>query len=255
MFLAYSSVAFFSAFLGFLVCLTASHKIFGKSFWAAELSVLKQQSRELFHYIKSTWLSGSSLIVAGQGDEFILGTVVSPTAVGIYRVTKNFGRLALGLSDSFSEVIYPQFSRLWATKSFQTIREIVLSILRGGIVFSVIAIGLSIAVGSQIIAIIYGQQYTPGGLLIGLIMLNALYIPFLWCGPLFRVSGHIHIALRLDITVSILSLALMVVLTPYWGIYGAAIGIVSHSVVYSIIAAIYFSQKRKYYFDTGRPSV
>jgi O-antigen/teichoic acid export membrane protein len=252
MFLALSSIELISATIGLAVCAYLGNRLFGRSLWRIDVRRIFRRASGLARYISTIWLTSSLLVVVLKADEFILGIVGSPTVVGVYRVIKNFGRLMLSLSDPVLDAIYPQLARLWAMDSRRAIKNIVINVLGIGISFSALAIVLGGTVVSVIIGLIYGEQYAPGNLLAALIMLNTIYIPFLWCGPLFRVSGRIHFALRIEIAVSIISAALLLVLTPIYGAYGAAVGFIAHSVVTSVIVAIHFWRERAFYFGDRR---
>jgi O-antigen/teichoic acid export membrane protein len=65
------------------------------------------------------------------------------------------------------------------------------------------------------------------------------------------VAGRIHTAVRLELVTAILTAFTLAVLTPRYGAYGAAIGFSAHSVIYSVIAAVYFLRQRPVFFGVA----
>jgi len=79
-------------------------------------------------------------------------------------------------------------------------------------------------------------------------MLYSLYIPFLWCGPLLRVSGDVRIGIGIEVFATVTAVLLMFVLIPQYGALGGAIAFVTRVILYSATAGTYLSLRKARYF-------
>jgi len=95
---------------------------------------------------------------------------------------------------------------------------------------------------------LYGSEYVTPLPVLAVLMLCGLYIPFLWAGPLLRVSGHIKTAVQTECGATLTGIALMLLLVHQLGALGVAIGFVSRPILYSVIVGLYFYRQRREYF-------
>jgi O-antigen/teichoic acid export membrane protein len=185
---------------------------------------LRGRYREMFRFTIENSLSRSIKELKTRGDTLILGALADPAAVGFYAVAKKLSLSVLSLTDPLYNAVYPQLSRMAASRSFfeirQLLREVTLTI--GSVVLlAVLVLGLF---GKSIIQMAFGAAYLSSYMpLLVLLIGGSVSALFFWITPLVLSLGLTTYRLKIDGLIAILEMTLAAVLVPFLGPIGSAI--------------------------------
>ncbi|MEM7666572.1 MAG: lipopolysaccharide biosynthesis protein [Pseudomonadota bacterium] len=94
-----------------------------------------------------------------EADTLLVGALAGPTAAGAYHIAKRFAKVAQQVGAYVQTVIYPDLSRMWARKRFETVRSIKtnVQIALGAIGLGIIAV--TAALGGPAVAWLFGEGF------------------------------------------------------------------------------------------------
>ena len=103
---------------------------------------IRQTVREnpgIWQFVWTTNLSSGLGIVTKEFDIVIVGGLLGSNAAGLYRVARQFASLLSRPLEALYHAVYPELTRLWASKDVSTFRSLM---VRGGIGAGSVAVGL-----------------------------------------------------------------------------------------------------------------
>lgn len=170
-------------------------------------------------------------------DLLILGLIANEEAVGLYRVAVEGGLLVAFAYGAATTVLAPEYARLYATGEMESLQLLVRQTGR-----LIMAVGLVPAIpiilfSNQIIALVFGAEYSPAGLALS-ILAAGHFITFFFGDPVFlltmtghhnRITGLVGIGLAL-------SAILCLLLIPLFGIAGAGLAASISLITYRALA-------------------
>lgn len=68
----------------------------------------------IWDYVWTTNVNSTIRMLSREADELIIAGLTTPTALGLFKVAKQFSRILPMLSDPLYQSIYPEFAKLWA---------------------------------------------------------------------------------------------------------------------------------------------
>jgi O-antigen/teichoic acid export membrane protein len=113
----------------------------------------------LWDYVWTTNLNATVRMLSLEADGLIVAGLTTPTALGVFKVAKQFARVLPMLAEPLYQSIYPELSRLWAAGS----KNAFVSLIKRTTVLAGIAavaawIGFLVS-GKWMIAVTVGPQY------------------------------------------------------------------------------------------------
>lgn len=206
------------------------YKIWGGEHPKLEAPLLRQ----LFGFGIPTALAGLSYLVSSQLDQILLTQLVGPTELGLYVVAVGLSWGILPASQAVSVVAYSHMAqaREQGGQTRITRRSLALTfwlLLAGGVSGALLA--------EPLIVLLYGQSYKAA---VGPFRILVLAIPFLGgnqiLGNLLRGTGRPLFAGLCELMGAILTVALLIILLPSYGITGAAIAsLAAYAIVFILL--------------------
>jgi O-antigen/teichoic acid export membrane protein len=167
-------------------------------------------------------ISAAQLILSQQSDILVVGTLLGPRDAGLYSVGSQLTNL-IGLGASaVIFVVLPSVSALHAQGRNAEFQRLVVHTVRGCAAVSVPVIVLLFAAG-RVVLHAYGPAFVdayPIVLLLSVAQLASVTVGI--PGALLPMTGHEWEASRVIVGTALLNLALTFVLTPAFGVVGAA---------------------------------
>ncbi|WP_143553748.1 polysaccharide biosynthesis C-terminal domain-containing protein [Serinicoccus sp. CNJ-927] len=179
-----------------------TRRIFGYALPRAVATVLEQAM---------TWL-----------DVLLVGLLAGPAAAGIYGAATRFTQAGLIMSTSLRIVVAPMFSRHLGSGELPAVRHLYTTTTKWIIAVSVpIYLGLALF-GGTVISLL-GAEFREGGLALGVLAGGMVLV--LSAGNIQSVllmSGHSSLAALNKFCAVLVTVGLLLLLLPEWGIVGAA---------------------------------
>jgi O-antigen/teichoic acid export membrane protein len=173
--------------------------------------------------VSSNAISLSDLAVR-EGDTTIVGWFLPLESVAVYRMTKNIVMMVWSAADPLFVVAMPEFTRLVTRALLTDLRTLArrLTIL--------LLIGMTILyVAGTLVAALFvryllGPQFAAIAWLFPLMgVCLVIALPLIWVHALAAAAGRPVLQLQASVVANLLSIVLLVVLTPLVGLAGAAL--------------------------------
>jgi len=176
-------------------------------------------------------------VILNSADTVLVGSILGTSKAGIYSVAARLAMLILFLLNAINVISGPMISALYAKKDFKELQRLINLIALVMIIYTIPLTLILIFAGKWILAI-YGHEFTTAknALIILSVaqLINALAGPV---GYLLTMTGHQkQAAWVLGISV-LLNILLNIVLIPYFGINGAAIGTAITTITWNLVLA------------------
>ncbi|WP_311173551.1 lipopolysaccharide biosynthesis protein [Halobellus ordinarius] len=179
-------------------------------------------AREMFGFGK--WITGSGIVyfLIGQGDDAVVGWLLTASSLGFYQVAYRFAKApATEISQVISSVAFPAYSQLQddipqlRAAFFQTLQVTTL------IAFPV-AVGIAV-VAPTFVEAAFGQEWMP---MVPVMQLVAVYGFFIALGstysPIWKALGRPDYMTKLGVARLVLTAIVIIPATQRFGITGAA---------------------------------
>lgn len=187
----------------------------------ADIKIILEASKfGVIMFINS--LAGTSLL---QLDKLILGRLAGPVAVSYYALPGNVAIKILNVSNSFSAVLFPVMSGLWAAEDKDRIRNVYRRSIRNTVILAAaMAVPAFIFAGPILHFWLHGDfaEKSAGILrwLVATYFLLAIYAP---ASSYLAGAAKLKLLTVTSVSLATLNIVLMVFLIPKYGVRGAAI--------------------------------
>lgn len=180
--------------------------------------------------------------------QFVLGAIVSTTAIAVFAVAIQLMYMYMQLSTAVSGVFLPKVTSMITLKtSNHVISDLFIKVGRlQNVVMSLILFGFCVF-GRSFVKLWAGDDY-EGAYCISLLFFVSLYIPLIQNLGITILQARNQMRFRslLYITIAIISLFLQVLFTQKWGEYGCAIAIAGSLFIgQGLIMNIYYQTVQK----------
>lgn len=208
-----------------LVALWQAQRVWGKGWWKAPLSLLKEYRKELFKFGLSTNISGTLKLLTRDGEILWLGAFSTPLQVGFYKIARAITSILIMPITPLITTTYREVAREIASRSWKNVRYL----LRSGTILSAVftlpaSVGL-VLFGRWLIVSIYGAKFLPTSyssfliLLIGVVPVNIFY----WNQVVLLPMGMPQFPTQIQFIAALLNVIGIAVLVPHWGAHGMAL--------------------------------
>jgi O-antigen/teichoic acid export membrane protein len=208
-----------------------------------KLSLLANYKQDMKKFIISNYLTNNWVMVLANIDTIILGYFRNITEVGYYRMSKNFVNLLARMIEPFNIVIYPDLSKLWASKSLAQFKNLLKkSTITVLILVMPIALFIILFI-TQILQITVGASFIPAVASTRLMVLGALIAAlFFWTRPTILAMGKPHIPAWVNLISVFLVIGLSILIVPLYGFLGSA-GIYIVPILFGNLSVAFFVHK------------
>lgn len=215
-----------------------------KSFIGKRKKLNKKIRKELISISYPLFLAGFTYLFMQYTDKIIIGLYMTPTDVGVYSAALIIASAILFIYTAFSFNFRPIIAEYFALNDFESMKQIYITITKW-IFFITLPLLIYIIIFSKnILQLIYGNSYVYGYLALSILSIG------ISMNGLTGLSGETLISIResklnlySEITGASTNIILNIILIPFFGILGAAIG-TSLSLVFRNSTSLYFVHKK-----------
>lgn len=196
----------------------------------------------IWSYVWTTNVNSTIRLLSREADELIIAGLTTPTALGLFKIAKQFSRVLPMLTDPLYQSIYPELAKLWAAGDK---RHFLSLIKRTTLIVSSVALSGwlgFLVLGKWLIALTVGVSYI-NAYIIAVIYMFALVIALFTFSfsPAMLAIGLPTNSLKALAFASILYFGCLLLLVPMIGIVGASLSYVGFYVVWSATMFYYLN--------------
>lgn len=189
----------------------------------------------IWSFLLSSNLESAIRLISYDVDIFIVAYFLDLYAVGVYKIIKEVVLVVVGIGDTIHQSSYPLIARLWAAQEYSKIRRYLSDMRIIGLLCSAVILVLYYFFGRTVLRVIFGMKDT----MFYLPLLIAMFGPLLWMSQSGYASamyalGFAPQLVMISLGGGVVSVLCQMVLTPRYGLEGAAISFVSSFVVWTI---------------------
>lgn len=159
------------------------------SSWRPRRRWSAQSARELVRYTSLSSLSSVGVFLGRNVDSILIGVMLSPVVVGLYRLAARLLETVLEVTvRSLQAVALPELSRHQDDQ--QALGERLQALYRGSALLCMPALAMLAVSGPSLVQVI-GQEWAPASsLLLLLCVYGIFYVPLIFTGPLLQAVGR-----------------------------------------------------------------
>lgn len=204
------------------------------------MAALSPRRRELRAFMASSYSISIVDSVVRDLDTTIVGWFLPLDSVAVYRMAKNFALMVWKAGDPIFFVVMPELSRMVQNNDIAAIRTFVFGLARILFAGAIVLLGVAVA----LVPLITEWFLGPGFERVPIVFLFSsgwivVSLPIIWTHALAYANGKPHLQLSANIIGNALAAVLLVVLTPLFGVIGAATS-VSIGYAVTFLAALAF---------------
>lgn len=191
--------------------------------------------RRLLSY--STRSAGVNIVsqVAQRIDQAMVIGLLSPMAMGIYVVALNLTRLLGPLNKSILSVLLPKT----AAKPAHEVVKITGRAARVSLFISTVEVIVIMAVAPYILITLYGQEFSDAVNIFRILLVRKVVEgTALILSQAFMALGHPGIMTALQLTGLALTIPLLIILIPKWGLVGVGVALLISAILRLVFAII-----------------
>lgn len=113
----------------------------------------------LWSFVISTNLNGSIRLASKEADVFFVGILLTPAAVGLYKVAKQIANVLVMLLDPLYQAIYPALTKLNAAGDYRAMLKMSMRAAAGASIFGAVAFALLAIISESLLFHAFGQEF------------------------------------------------------------------------------------------------
>lgn len=197
---------------------------------------------KLWTFVLTTNLNSSVRMASREVDVFVIGALLSPEAVGLFKIAKQISSLLAKLSDPLYQSIYPELARLRAAGDTRRVATFAIkSAVIAGSAALVFWVG-TVVLGRFALGVFFGSEYVSAyAILVWYMMAIVIAILAFPLQPLMLSYGRPDRSFWIHIIATGLYFTLLVPLAQLFDAVGAAQAYLGYYVVWSglMIASLF----------------
>lgn len=239
------SAAINSAVLGYLVSLLLGFLIIRRLFPEIFSRHLKSTSslRALLRFSIPSWLASSFVLFIVWINRLLVGVFQPESEVGIYQASSQISLLFTLITSAIAYVITPMIADLFNRGKTQEVQELFKSSTKWGLYLCLPIFLITIALPQEILQILFGVEYQSGA--VALIILSIGQMATIATGAvgwMLMMTGNQNKWFWNTTIMLILSILINILVTPTFGIEGAATATAAGSSILFIIGLVQIRQ-------------
>jgi O-antigen/teichoic acid export membrane protein len=208
-----------------LAALLEATRRWGRGWWRVSLGLLRPRAGELARFAVSTNISASLSLINKDSELLWVSFFRNPLETGYYKTALAIVNLVQLPVSPLPQATYPEISRQVARRDWNGMRHLLRqgSLLAGG--FTLVVSLLLALLGQPLILLLYQKaEFLPAYpamliLLVGFLVANAFY----WARPALLALGLPDYATKVNVLVTAVKVAGVLILLPRIGYLGSAI--------------------------------
>jgi O-antigen/teichoic acid export membrane protein len=196
-----------------------------KPYLHAKISLIKDQYREIFHFITGNAMTRTLVTLINRGDALLLGTLAGTASLAFYNLSKRLANMFMVIADPFAQGIYPQISYLLAQKRYTELKLMLVKLTRSMALPLVLSVPVMLLFHEWLITFLYGSEYAnaakPFALLYFASMLSTV---FFWNQSFLLGTGNIKSRFIIVLAAAVIGFSVSYLLIPGHAEVGMAIG-------------------------------
>ncbi|OAQ54139.1 hypothetical protein HTG_01000 [Natrinema mahii] len=192
----------------------------------------------IYSFSKYNMLVRSSGLVYGWIDVLVIGFFLSEMYVGVYEIAWRVSAVSILASGAIAQVVFPNFSRLFAEGDKKTVEDTVPSAITYSLLIPIAIFFGSLPLSTDLLSLVYGPAFGMGGVVLILLMAERTVHSF--HNIIFNIlmaGDKPATAFKISAISIIANVSLNIILIPLIGIVGAAIAMLSS---YILNASLYY---------------
>jgi len=186
------------------------------------LRKFRESARHLFSYGVRSYGIDLCGTMALYVDQAVVVRFLAPDAMGTYVVALSLSRMLNAFHTSVVLVLFPKA----VSQPIETIREMTSRAMRMSTLLTVSAGTMIIVLGPQVLTLLYGSEYRDATAVLRILVLEVVLSgATLVLSQAFMAVGRPGVITALQLTGLLLSVPLMILLVPRFGIAGAGLAL------------------------------
>lgn len=198
---------------------------------------VRSENDGLWRFACTSNATASVNLVWQQLGTLAVGSAVSASAAGIYRIAF---QIAQGLSkpaQMLGRVVYPEFARLEGYSDFK--RTVWRSTAAAGVA-GVVMVAMTAIAGEEVLTLIAGAEYAKAAPVLLILSVAAAIDLFGFAiEPALLAAGYAGRALIARAAAAVVYIVCLLIALNEWGVYGAAFAAVAGSVIASFLSVFF----------------
>ena len=174
-------------------------------------------------------------LITTQLDVFVLGKIYGSELVSIYKITKESSKIILKGSSPIYQSVYPEFSKLIASKDFKKAKKIAFKLSKYAGIAGLFFYALFFIIGKKFIVLTFGvemiEAYFVSLIYINVVILVLISLPL---PPLIHAMGFANYAFYNQLISSALYCIFLYYLAINFSINGVAISLIIYHFIWLI---------------------
>lgn len=200
----------------------------------ASLAGVRERFPGILGFLWATNLNGSIRMTSRELDVFVVAALLGSSAVGVYKVAKQFSLIVSKAVDPLYKAIYPQLSRLAAVRDMGRFVQLA---TRAAMLVGAVALGIwSIfyVVGEAVILLVVGKEYLESAAVLSWYMLAMVVAAASFpLQPAMLAIGKPYLTLWVHLASTTLYFVALPVLTVAYGVPGAGAAYLVYYVIWA----------------------
>ncbi|MCZ0960630.1 lipopolysaccharide biosynthesis protein [Paracoccus benzoatiresistens] len=177
-------------------------------------------------FLHLLWNSNANVILRQMTqrlDIILLSPMLPAAAIGFYQLARRIGEAALRIGRPFSQVVYPELTRMAVRNQMRKLGRFVLSVTAGLVVLEVVVVSAVIMNLPVILVTVFGPGFADAVPVVTIQAIAvALYLAGMMFGPAMLAIGLARDLSRVTLLTTIIFFAILLPMTKALGIEGAA---------------------------------
>ena len=203
------------------------------------LGRMREENPGVFKFLGVTYASTSLWGAMQQGPLLAVGYFLGTSAAGVYRIADQLAKGLGKLATLSAQALYPEVNRQRHSSPHHQFRRLVTRINITVLIAGTILVGVTVAIGGDILELIGGEDFARGGpVLIPLVLAASLELASVSYEPVLHAHGKAHYQLFARLfTLAAMALLILWLVSggPVWVGWAVALGMVAGYIVNSLM--------------------
>lgn len=236
--IAWASIELFSAGLYWVLARRLAPQAIRLSH-LSQIARMREENPGVIKFLGVTYASTSLWGAMQQGPLLAVGYFLGTSAAGVFRIADQLAKGLGKLATLSAQALYPEVNRQKHASPHDQFRKLVKRINITVLIAGTMLVGLTIAIGGNILELIGGEDFARGGpVLIPLVLAASLELASVSYEPVLHAYGKAHYQLFVRIFTLAAMTALILWLVgggPVWVGWAVAFGMIAGYVVNSLV--------------------
>jgi O-antigen/teichoic acid export membrane protein len=226
-----------AAMAGQLVLMLAAARVVG---WSQVFSCLLQPLTGVgrhfpgfWQYVFTTNLHSTVKMLTREADQLLAAAMISPASLGLLKISRQFARILPMITEPLYQTLFTELSQLHATRQSEKFNSLIYRSAISCLFIGLIGLAFFAVAGKPVISVAFGSEFTAAWPAAMIFMLALVFgLAGLPLQPAMLAVGRPEVSFRINLLSTMVYLALIVPLTRFFGIEGAAAAYVLYYLIW-----------------------